>query len=63
MQKKRKSFYSALRASYKYEGTRLPPSLQERSMIKETSRPACRPLRTVTEGKVCDGRGPRAHRH
>lgn len=71
MQKKGKGFYSLLRASYKYEGTYLslsllllPPSLKEHSVIKETARPpAYRPLRTETEGKVCDGREPRAQRH
>lgn len=42
----------------------LPPSLKEHGVIKETARPpACRPLRTETEGKVCDGREPRAQRH
>lgn len=69
MQKKGKGLYRLLRASYKYEGTclslsLLPPSLAEHSVITETAHPpACRPLRTETEGNVGAGREPRAQRH
>lgn len=42
-----------------------PPSLlKEHSVITEkTHPPACRPLKTETEGNVGGGREPRAQRH
>lgn len=72
MQKKRKGFYSLLRASYKYGGTCLSLfltlplllSLKVHSMIIETAHPpVCRPMRTETEGNDNVGREPRAQRH
>lgn len=78
MQEKGKGFYGVLRASYKYGGNMyvslslfflslflsLLPPLKEHSVITETAHPpACRPLRTETEGNVGAGRKPRAQRH